>query len=163
MWIGATFYDGHFPTPAKGESWFSFLNHLFPLAYNNAFPHTRAWLIYWSFLIFEGVCYLYMPGVYGKGKRLPSLGGKQLEYYCSAVWSWYTTILLAIFLHVSGIFKLDVLIDEFGPIMSVAICSGFLVSIIAYISALYRGAEHRMTGKLSSVDESQTNSLLFQV
>ncbi|THY80917.1 sterol reductase/lamin B receptor, partial [Aureobasidium pullulans] len=94
----------------------------------------------------DGACYLYMPGVYGKGKRLPSLGGKQLEYYCSAVWSWYTTIILAIVLHVSGLFPLYTLIDEFGSIMSVAIISGFLVSIIAYFSALSRGAEHRMTG-----------------
>jgi delta24(24(1))-sterol reductase len=30
--------------------------------------------------------------------------------------------------------------------MSVSIFSGFLVSIIAYISALARGAQHRMTG-----------------
>ena len=39
-----------------------------------------------------------------------------------------------------------VLLDEFGPIMSVAIFSGFLVSIVAYISAFFRGAQHRMTG-----------------
>jgi delta24(24(1))-sterol reductase len=30
--------------------------------------------------------------------------------------------------------------------MTVAIISGYLVSFIAYFSALYRGAEHRMTG-----------------
>ncbi|KAH0139376.1 Delta(24(24(1)))-sterol reductase like protein, partial [Aureobasidium melanogenum] len=38
------------------------------------------------------------------------------------------------------------LIDEFGPLMSVAILSGFIVSVIAYVSALMRGAQHRMTG-----------------
>ena len=146
MWIGATFYDGHIPTREPGQSWSAFFNHLFDLCYEHAFPHVKAWTIYWTFLIFEGACYLYMPGVYGKGKRLPSLGGKQLEYYCSAVWSWYTTIILAIVLHVSGLFPLYTLIDEFGSIMSVAIISGFLVSIIAYFSALSRGAEHRMTG-----------------
>ncbi|THX54500.1 sterol reductase/lamin B receptor [Aureobasidium pullulans] len=146
MWIGATFYDGHIPTREPGQSWSAFFNHLFDLCYEHAFPHVEAWTIYWTFLIFEGACYLYMPGVYGKGKRLPSLGGKQLEYYCSAVWSWYTTIILAIVLHVSGLFPLYTLIDEFGSIMSVAIISGFLVSIIAYFSALSRGAEHRMTG-----------------
>jgi len=146
MWIGATFYDGHIPTREPGQSWIAFFNHLFDLCYEHAFPHVKAWTIYWTFLIFEGACYLYMPGVYGKGKRLPSLGGKQLEYYCSAVWSWYTTIILAIVLHVSGLFHLYTLIDEFGSIMSVAIISGFLVSIIAYFSALSRGAEHRMTG-----------------
>jgi len=44
------------------------------------------------------------------------------------------------------LFPLYTIIDEFGPIMSVAICSGFLVSFVAYFSALARGAQHRMTG-----------------
>lgn len=146
MWIGATFYSGHFPSRSPGQSWSDFFAHLWTLCYEHAFPHLKAWTIYWTFLIFEGACYLYMPGVYGKGKRLPSLGGKQLEYYCSAVWSWYTTIILAVLLHVSGVFPLYTIIDEFGSIMSVAIISGFLVSFVAYFSALARGAEHRMTG-----------------
>ena len=49
-------------------------------------------------------------------------------------------------LHVTGIFKLYTVIDEFGPLLSVAILSGFLVSFIAYFSALARGAQHRMSG-----------------
>jgi delta24(24(1))-sterol reductase len=146
MWIGATFYSGHFPSRSPGQTWTAFLTHLGHLCYEHAFPHLKAWTIYWTFLVFEGICYIYMPGVYGKGKRLPSLGGKQLQYYCSAVWSWYTTIILAIVLHVTGLFPLYTIIDEFGSIMSVAIISGFLVSIIAYFSALSRGAQHRMTG-----------------
>ncbi|KAI4848917.1 sterol reductase/lamin B receptor [Aureobasidium sp. EXF-8845] len=146
MWIGATFYSGRLPSRSPGQTWTAFFSHLGHLCYEYAFPHLKTWTIYWTFLIFEGVCYIYMPGVYGKGKRLPSLGGKQLEYYCSAVWSWYTTIILAIVLHVTGLFPLYTIIDEFGSIMSVAIISGFLVSIIAYFSALSRGAQHRMTG-----------------
>jgi delta24(24(1))-sterol reductase len=146
MWIGATFYSGKFPTRSPGQSWSGFFNHLFDLCYQHAFPHAKAWTIYWTFLIFEGVCYLYMPGVYGKGKCIPSLNGKQLDYYCSAVWSWYTTIILAILLHVTGVFRLYTLIDEFGSIMSVGIISGFGVAIVSYISALSRGAQHRMTG-----------------
>jgi delta24(24(1))-sterol reductase len=146
MWIGATFYSGHLPSRTPGQTWTAFFSHLGDLCYEHAFPHLKAWTIYWTFLVFEGLCYLYMPGVYGKGKRLPSLDGKQLEYYCSAVWSWYTTIILAIILHVSGLFPLYTIIDEFGSIMSVAIISGFLVSFVAYFSALSRGAQHRMTG-----------------
>jgi delta24(24(1))-sterol reductase len=49
-------------------------------------------------------------------------------------------------LHFTGLFKLYTIIDEFGPLLSVAILSGFLVSIVAYFSALARGAQHRMTG-----------------
>lgn len=146
MWIGATYYDGRFPTRAPGESYGEFLEHLANLVYTGAYPHAKAWAIYWTFFIFEGLCYLFMPGVYGHGKPLEHLGGKQLPYYCSAVSSFYLTIFMAVALHLTGLFKLYTLIDEFGPIMSVAIISGFLVAIVAYVSALARGAEHRMTG-----------------
>jgi delta24(24(1))-sterol reductase len=147
MWIGATYYDGRFPTRELGQGWGDFAKQLYDYVYEGAFPHARAWTIYWSFLVVEGLFYLFMPGVYAKGKPLPHKGGKQLEYYCSGLWSWYTTIALALVLHYFGIFKLYTLIDEFGPLMSVAIISGYLVSIIAYFSALARGAQHRMTGQ----------------
>lgn len=146
MWIGATYYNGKFPTRAPGQSYTEFFQYLGNLVYQGAFPHRKAWLIYWTFFITEGLFYLYMPGIYAKGKPLEHLGGKQLDYYCSAVWSQYVTIALALAAHFTGVFKLYTLIDEFGPLLSVAIISGFLVSFVAYFSALYRGAQHRMTG-----------------
>jgi delta24(24(1))-sterol reductase len=39
-----------------------------------------------------------------------------------------------------------VLIGEYGPLMSVAIISGFLCSFVAYFSAIARGATLRMSG-----------------
>lgn len=146
MYIGAMLYDGQPPLPASDESFSHFITRLVDLAYTHAYPTKKAWGVYWTFLILEGIGYLYLPGVYGKGKRLPHLDGKQLDYYCSAVSSWYMTIAAALALHFSGVFKLYTLIDEFGSFMSVAILSGFIVSILAYVSALARGAEHRMTG-----------------
>ena len=146
MWLGATFYGGKPPMPAPGQKYGDFSSNLCALVYRDAFPSLKAWAIYWVFLIFEGVCYLYMPGIYAKGKPLPHMRGKQLDYYCSGLSSFYLTIALAVGLHFSGLFPLYTLIDEFGPLMSVAIISGFLVSIVAYASALYRGVQHRMTG-----------------
>lgn len=147
MWIGATYYDGMFPTRASADqSWLDFAKHLFQLAYTGSYPHKKAWAIYWVFGTAQCVFYYFLPGIYTKGKPLPHLGGKQLMYYCSGVWAFYTTIIAGIVLHVTGIFKLYTLIDEFGPLMSVAIISGFIVSFIAYFSAIARGAQHRMTG-----------------
>ncbi|RMD40540.1 hypothetical protein DV735_g4617, partial [Chaetothyriales sp. CBS 134920] len=148
MWIGAYYYDGKAPWPRENESWIEFFHQLGGLVYTGAYPSLKAWAMYWGFLIFEGACYCLMPGIWTKGKPLPHEGGKQLDYYCSAVWSWWSTIALAIALHLTGIFKLYTIVDEFGPIMSVAIISGFLVSIVAYVSAIYRGRQHRMTGYL---------------
>lgn len=146
MWIGATFYDGKFPTPAYGQSFSEFFAHLYNLVYEHALPSFRAWKIYWVFFVMEGAMYCLLPGWTTYGKPLPWEGGKQLKYHCSGVWSFYSTIVLAGVLHYTGLFKLYTLVDEFGPIMSVAICSGFLVSFVAYFSALARGAQHRMTG-----------------
>jgi delta24(24(1))-sterol reductase len=145
MWVGATYYDGGFPSEPS-MTWSQYGRHVANLAYTGAFPHLKAWIIYWTFLVVQGAMYCLMPGVYSTGKPLPFAGGKQLRYYCSGVWSFYATNIAALVLHVTGIFPLYTLIDEFGPLMSVAICSGFIVAIVAYISALARGAQHRMTG-----------------
>lgn len=146
MWIGATYYDGKPPLPSDGQSLQEFVTHLGNLAYEGAFPSLKAWTMYWVFFVFEGICYITLPGITLSGRPLPHAGGKQLPYYCSAVPSFYVTLVVALGLHFSGLFKLYTIIDEFGPLMSVAILSGFLVSFIAYFSALARGAEHRMTG-----------------
>lgn len=146
MWIGATYYDGKLPLPQKDESLGDFFFHLGRLIKTGAFPSLKAWTMYWVFFLFEGALYCLMPGIWTKGKPLPHENGLRLDYYCSGMWSWWTTIVLAFALHFSGLFKLYEIIDEFGPLLSVAIISGTLVSIIAYISAFVRGKQHRMTG-----------------
>ncbi|KAL8969353.1 MAG: hypothetical protein Q9197_004388 [Variospora fuerteventurae] len=147
LWIGATYYDGHLPWPARDQGFLDFLKQLGNLAYEGAFPNTKAWAVYWGFLIFEAACYLFLPGITVQGKALPHEGGRRLEYYCSGLWSFYTTLAAAAALHLSDVFPLYTILDEFGPIMSVAIISAFAISFFAYFSALYRGAQIRMTGR----------------
>ncbi|KAK3377816.1 Delta(24(24(1)))-sterol reductase like protein [Podospora didyma] len=146
MWIGATYYGGKFPLPEAEQSIGDFAAHLANLVYTGGFPHAKAWAIYWVFLIVEGAMYCLMPGIWGYGKPLAFAGGKQLKYYCSGVPSFYATIAMAAALHFTGLFPLYTIIDEFGPLLTVAIMSGWIVSIVAYISAFARGATHRMTG-----------------
>lgn len=146
MWIGATYYDGKLPLPATGQTWGDFGRHLVHLVYTGAFPHAKAWAMYWVFFIFEGACYCLMPGIWGYGKPLRFMNNKQLPYYCSAYSSFYFTIAIAAGLHFTGIFPLYTILDEFGPLLSVAIISGYLVAIVAYVSAHVRNATHRMTG-----------------
>ena len=146
MWIGATYYDGHLPLPERDESVLNFVRHLGHLVFEGAFPSLRAWIIYWSFFVIQAFFYIKLPGITQKGKALPHEDGKKLDYYCSGLPSWWATIAVSLLLHVTGLFKLYTLIDEFGPIMSVAIISGFLVSFALYASAIIRGRQHRMTG-----------------
>lgn len=146
MWVGATYYDGQFPLPDEHQSWPEFGLHLVNLAYTGAFPTAKAWTIYWIFFVMEAVMYCYMPGAYNQGRPLRHEGGRRLPYYCSAYSSFYATIALAAVLHITKVFPLYTLVDEFGPIMSVAILSGFLNSFIVYFQAFLRGRTHRLTG-----------------
>jgi delta24(24(1))-sterol reductase len=148
MWIGATFYDGKLPTPAPGQSILRFFQHLGDLAIQQAYPSLKAWAIYWSFFIFQALCYTFLPGVTSYGKALDHEGGKRLKYHCSAIWAFYVTILMGAVLHFTGIFPIYTILDDFGPLLSVAIISAYVISIIAYSSALVRGAQHRMTGSV---------------
>jgi Delta24(24(1))-sterol reductase len=146
MWIGATYYGGKLPTPAEGQSMEEFFQHTLDLVWKGAYPSLKAWKIYWVFYVFEAACYMWMPGFWAKGKPLPHENGKQLDYYCSAYCSLYFTIFVMGVLHFTGFFPIYTILDEFGPIMSVAVISGFGCSILAYLSAFARGAQHRMTG-----------------
>ncbi|KAH6949767.1 Delta(24(24(1)))-sterol reductase [Ilyonectria sp. MPI-CAGE-AT-0026] len=146
MWIGAAFYDGKLPTREEGQSWGEFGRHLVDLVYTGAFPTLRAWRIYWTFFIFEAISYCVLPGVWGWGKPLPYQNGKQLKYKCNCYFTFHLSIAIGALLHFTGLFPLYTIIDLFGPLLSVAILSGYLVSFAAYFSALWRGAQHRMSG-----------------
>ena len=87
-----------------------------------------------------------MPSVSSTGRPLHHDGSKKLPYYYSAYTSWYATLVIAAALHVTSIFPLYTLIDQFGSVMTVAILSGFLNSIIVYSHAILRGRTHRLTG-----------------
>ena len=146
MWIGATYYNGKLPLPAPGQSWTDFAKHMQHLVYTGAFPHLRAWRIYWTYYILSAACYISAPGFTAYGKPLPHDGGKQLKYHCSAFTSFYFTIFAMCILHATNIFPIYTILDEFGPLMSVAIISGYLASFYAYFSAFARDAQHRITG-----------------
>ncbi|PHH80155.1 hypothetical protein CDD80_2693 [Ophiocordyceps camponoti-rufipedis] len=146
MWIGATYFDGKLPAPTADQTWLQFGAEMASLVYTGAFPHAAAWFWYWSYLAFQAACYCLLPGVWGSGKPLPHEGGRQLTYFCNAYASLYFTLAVLAVLHFSGLWPLYLALDHFGPLLSVAIVSGFIVSVVAYVSAIYRGKQHRMTG-----------------
>ncbi|KAJ5376425.1 hypothetical protein N7509_013311 [Penicillium cosmopolitanum] len=148
MWIGATYYDGMLPLPTANQTWADFVIFLCKLVYEGAYPTGKAWAIYWTFFIMEAFMYCYLPGVSSFGRPLKHEGGKCLPYYCSAYCSFYATLAIAAVLHITHIFPLYTLVDEFGSIMSVAIFSGFLNSVIVYIQAILRGRTHRLSGSV---------------
>jgi delta24(24(1))-sterol reductase len=55
MWIGATYYNGQFPTPGEDQTWKDFAYHMSLLVYNGAYPTTKAWVIFWFFFVLEAL------------------------------------------------------------------------------------------------------------
>ncbi|EMR08096.1 hypothetical protein PNEG_03536 [Pneumocystis murina B123] len=146
FWICWAYYQGHWALPRSNETYFEFGSLMIQYIVKDAFPHLKAWIIYWVFLLVQGVFSVTLPGVYTKGLPLSHKNNERLPYFCNAAWSFYVSIGAAVFLHFSGIFDLYTLITEFGPLLSVAIISGFAVSFIAYFHAVLTGNMHRMSG-----------------
>lgn len=83
------------------------------------------------------------------GLPVPSLGYRSLTYHCNALSSFYTTLLLAAVLHLTGLFRLPWLIESFGPLMSWSIIISFATTILIYVLATvfnYGGEPIRMSG-----------------
>ena len=163
LWIGHFYYDAQLPWPDRGEPlkhfWWKLVGYVIEVCKDatrpslanyrtiqGAYPTRKAWIIYWGFLIWQSVLYVTLPGVWAKGSPIPHLNNQRLDYYCNGVWALYTTLAIVAILHVTGIFPLYTVLDEFGPLLTVSIISGIAVSFFAYFSAIWRGAEHRMTG-----------------
>lgn len=92
-----------------------------------------------------------MPGVDQEGLPVPSLKYRALLYHCNALSSFYSSLLLAAGLHLTGLFRLPSLIEHFGPIMTVAIIVSFAVTLLIYVLAVgfnYGGEPLRMSGNL---------------
>lgn len=89
-----------------------------------------------------------MPGYMQEGLPVPSLGYKTLMYKCNALSSLYFTMATAAVLHVTHIFRLTEIIDNYGHLMSVAMIYGFLVSFGMYAMAMIQGTQLRMSGNV---------------
>jgi delta24(24(1))-sterol reductase len=99
-------------------------------------------------MAFQLILAFTMPGVYQEGLPVKSLGGKKLPYHCNALASFYVTCITAFALHFSGLFNLGELIDHFGPIMTVAMITGFAFAALWYILTVLFGKPIRMSGNL---------------
>ncbi|CCF56105.1 hypothetical protein KAFR_0A06700 [Kazachstania africana CBS 2517] len=147
MWLSAEFYDGSFALPNADQSWLEFGIELVELIRKHGNPSSYSWTIFLSFWAAQIFFYYTLPGVWTKGQPLTHLKGKQLPYFCNAMWTFYVTNAIVLLLHFTGIFKLYTIIDLFGEIMTCAIISGFAFSIGLYLWTLYiSGDYHRMTG-----------------
>ncbi|KAK4518736.1 uncharacterized protein ATC70_008958 [Mucor velutinosus] len=150
FWICLEYHQGHLITPASytKDGIMQFLSEeiLAKIAVG-AYPTFTAVKIYMGFVVYSFLCAYFMPGPVVNGLPLPSLKGGKLPYLCNALSSWYLTLALSVILHVTGIFRLTSIIENFGGIMTTAIIWGFTMSFLVYTTSMIKGTQHRMSGK----------------
>ena len=145
-------------------AWFKFV---YSLAKTSVIPNKFATVLYLGFCVFQAILAVIMvchwdnsdylnlfktcrchfqPGPIVKGLPIPSLKGKQLDYKCNGVSSFYATLITSAILHRTGILPLAMIVDNFGPLLTVSILTGFAVTLITYIVGRLYKLEHRMSG-----------------
>ena len=83
------------------------------------------------------------------GLPVPSLDYKTLSYRCNALSCFYVTLVTSAILHITGLFDLTNIIDNFGPLMTVGMIVGFALSAAVYIGGVFfhwGGKPIRMSG-----------------
>lgn len=146
MWLLAQFYGGQPAWPVDGQSWEDFGLDLWTLFRANGVPSFTVVAVFTTFFVVQAVFYLTLPGVWTKGQPLAHMNGRQLPYYCNAVWSFYVTNVILIAMHLYGI-KMYYILDHFGEMMTTAIIYGFIFSIGLYLYTIFvSGDYHHMTG-----------------
>ncbi|KAI8373073.1 ergosterol biosynthesis ERG4/ERG24 [Radiomyces spectabilis] len=149
FWVCLEYHQGKLITPSsfslEGLSQF-FWQELWAKIKVGAYPTALAVKIYMGYVLFSFILAYIMPGPVVEGLALPSLKGKKLKYLCNGLSAWYATLVTAAVVHITGIFRLTLIIDNFGGIMTTAILWGFTMTTLVYICSVINGTQHRMSG-----------------
>ncbi|AAS54403.1 AGL087Cp [Eremothecium gossypii ATCC 10895] len=147
MWVSVEHYGGLPAWPAAGQGAWEFVRELLLHVAADATPRLSTWALFCAFWAMQVVFYYTLPGVWTKGQPLTHLKGKQLPYFCNALWSFYMTLVVVLGLHFGGVVPLYILLDRFGEFMTCSIVSGFAFSIGLYLWTLFVSHDYyRMTG-----------------
>lgn len=150
LYVCLFFYDGQIALPADvtslggADGWFAFVAHVSSLVVQHAAPTRRAAVLYLSLIALQLLLAITMPGVQQQGLPVSSLGGRTLVYNCNAYTSLYATIAIVAFAHFQGYFNLADIIDLYGPLLTIANISGFVLAAVVYVT----GEGYRMSGNL---------------
>ncbi|EEB07900.1 C-24(28) sterol reductase Sts1 [Schizosaccharomyces japonicus yFS275] len=155
LWICQAYNDGQILLPkslnASGLS--DFFRFCGQCIYEGAYPTRQAWTIFLTFFFVQMLFYVTLPGLRTRGLPLKHRNNQSLPYLCNAVWSFYTSIAIMTVLHVSNIFRITTLLDIFGSLMTVAICTAFVTTFVIYAGIIvFRGklfdTPHRLSGNV---------------
>ncbi len=77
-----------------------------------------------------------LPGPKVKGLPVPSENNLQYTCKCNALASWFLTLALVAVFHLTRIFRLRILANQFSPMLCVVVTSSDILSIWIHFYAL---------------------------
>ncbi|KAF7794249.1 hypothetical protein EIP86_005382 [Pleurotus ostreatoroseus] len=146
LWICLVFYDGQLVRPTSVDDIGPFFLRMWDHIRVHASPNAYAWRTYCGLIAYQLALAWVVPGYMQEGLPVPSLNYKTLIYKCNAIGCIYITWATAAVLHVTGIFRLTSIIENFGHLMTVAMIVGFGVSFGMYFLTVATGNQIRMSG-----------------
>ncbi len=146
LWMAWRFYEGAVFYPTGFADIGPFFGRMWDQIVTYAAPSWSVFGMYWAFLVVEGLMAAYLPGIEIKGLPIPSRGGKRLVYRCNAISAWWLTLAAMAVLHLTGVFPLQTLYDQFGSFMIVSMISANVVAVAIYFGAKASGNAERTTG-----------------
>lgn len=146
LWIAWRFHDGAVFYPAGLSDVGPFFARAWEQVVMHATPTWSTFAIYWAFLVAQGLMATFIPGLEIKGLPIPSRGGKQLVYRCNGFVSWWLTLAWVAALHFSGIFPIQTIYEQFGPLMIAAMITANAIALAVYLAARVTGNAERMSG-----------------
>lgn len=161
FWICIEYYGGNVVHPwhpqlrthasrmgiaADGDSISTFFRVIAGHLAEGATPSAFHWQVFIGFLLLEYFFAVIMPGVTSVGLPIPSENYTARTYRCNGLLSWYGMLAVAATLHVTGIFPLWTLRENFGRFMTVGVLLGDAFSVILYASGFVLGRAVRLSG-----------------
>lgn len=105
----------------------------------HAAPTMWAFKAFWIFQITQAILAVILPGVTIFGLPVPSEGGKRLKYHCNALSTWYVTLAAFWAMNHYGVFRLSSIIDNIGPLATVAMFSSDAIAVAIHVAAYIKG------------------------
>ncbi|CED83198.1 C-24 reductase [Phaffia rhodozyma] len=139
LWACLWFYQGKFVHPSSVEDIKPFLRTMAAHVREDAYPTAWAVKSYLGLMAFQLILAFIVPGKKQNGLPVASLNYKTLVYHCNAIGCWYITLVTAGIVHYFDIFDLTTVIDNFGPLMTVAMIVGFALTTAVYFGSVFLG------------------------
>ncbi len=107
-------------------------------------PTWSAFFLYTGFFLAHVILAAILPGPEVKGLPVPTENNRQYTYKCNALASWYLTVVLVAVFHVTGIFRLTTVADQFGSVLCVAVICSDILSVWIHFYAIQTKQTCRM-------------------